>query len=531
MKIARMSILASVIWIGFLAGGPAAAQQPNPTPELIPPGQPMSQAAVAESSEAAGDFILSQYVPGETSYWLDGPGSAPSGLGPCCEVCGEGNSCPPEWYVLQEASVLTRSKPRRIPLTFELFNVEQLQQQGSAILRVSLGLTAVMQATTGTLGFDVAPGYGATLGRYLGRDTENRDHFIEFSFSGLNSWEDSHSINGFRFTQNTKVSIPVTVGVEDDEGDLVPVTQTVTFPADIGSLIRPFSTLEFGIEPWTDPTGGFNRADRHSMFYTSDIDDFQFNARIRPRSRADRLVLHPNGRWRRECQPGWYNSYLFGFRVMTMHERFEWHSSGAIQNYMYVPAETAEGEEYPRQLGQFTPFGDPVPVSGDYLIRTHNDLVGLQIGGDWIYRKCKWTWGMRAKAGPFMNFSDMSSRLHINAQAAQLVPVVDDEGEPTGGWAVVGGDPWLPAGTENVDIPYLVRRSGAALLAEVGFVGSYKIRPNLTLNAAYDFMWITGLALAPEQLIFEREPLQTVNVNDNGHTYSHGLRLGFEWRF
>ena len=54
-----------------------------------------------------------------------------------------------------------------------------------------------------------------TLGHYFARNTENRDHFIEFTFWGLNNWRDEASANGHR------VSILNSTGEKTSEqGDL-----------------------------------------------------------------------------------------------------------------------------------------------------------------------------------------------------------------------------------------------------------------------------------------------------------------------
>ena len=37
-------------------------------------------------------------------------------------------------------------------------------------------------------------------------------------------------------------------------------------------------------------------------------------------------MLHPDGQWQRECQPGTYMSYLYGLRFMQIDETFKFHS-------------------------------------------------------------------------------------------------------------------------------------------------------------------------------------------------------------
>ena len=50
---------------------------------------------------------------------------------------------------------------------------------------------------TKQLGLGIAPGYDVTIGHYFCRDRNNNDHFIEFTFWGLNSWSFSKYLNGY----------------------------------------------------------------------------------------------------------------------------------------------------------------------------------------------------------------------------------------------------------------------------------------------------------------------------------------------
>ena len=87
------------------------------------------------------------------------------------------------------------------------------------------------------------------------------------------------------------------------------------------------------------------------------------------------------------------------------------------------------------------------------------------------------------------------------------------------------GDPFV---TSDINFTSFGRRNGAALLGEFGFIGGYKMTPNFTLTAAYDFMWVVGISRAPGQVFFEVQPLEK-RVNDNGHMYAQGLTLGAEF--
>jgi hypothetical protein len=149
----------------------------------------------------------------------------------------------------------------------------------------------------------------------------------------------------------------------------------------------------------------------------------------------------------------------------------------------------------------FDPSGtlvDSVTNTGDYNVVTHNNLLGLQIGADMMFRECRWSWGIQAKVGPYVNFADQVSDIAAGPQGA-------------------------PTFTNHLSDA----RHNAALIAELGFVATYKFRPNLVGRASYDFMWASGLALAPEQLQYSTTPV--TQINTNGTVVFNGPSLGLEW--
>ena len=378
----------------------------------------------------------------------DGCGFDWSETGAGCEVCGGGSCAPPSFYIYQGIRVLNRTKSRATPLSFELL-------PASGFFIGNFGTT--------NLSFDVAAGYETTVGRYLGRDTENRDQFLEFSYWGMNSWRDTVSALGEAVTYNATIEDP------DNPGEAIQVPRAVA-----GNLFTPFPA----------DVGGFSRALEQTATYHSDINNFELNVWLRPRGR-NRLVLRPNGRWRRECQSGQFFSFLFGLRYLSIDEQFDFASRGRINVF------DDDGNLVADSM-----------LSGNYFVRTHNDLAGIQIGADLIQRNCKWSWGVRVKAGPAINFSDQVSR-------------------------VVTSAPNDPFATETLNERRVASQDEVSLIGEFGFIGTYQARPNLTLRASYDFMWITGLALAPEQITFDTNPPTTINTN--GIIFYHGLSLGAEW--
>ncbi|MEE8451235.1 MAG: BBP7 family outer membrane beta-barrel protein, partial [Thermoguttaceae bacterium] len=126
---------------------------------------------------------------------------------------------------------------------------------------------------------------------------------------------------------------------------------------------------------------------------------------------------------------------------------------------------------------------------------------GLQVGFDYVFRKCKWNWGFHGKTGPYINFADQISRI-----------VTDAAGDE-------------PAGPD-LDVRRVADADDAALLVEVGVEGSYKIRPNMSLRASYDLMWMVGMARAADQLDFDLGNIP--QLNNDATMFIHGLSLGVE---
>ncbi len=173
--------------------------------------------------------------------------------------------------------------------------------------------------TTKALGFDVAAGYYATVAHYLGRDTSNRDQFVEFGYWGMNTWDAFREANG--------VLLRVTSGSET---------------WDTGSLMSYFDPTDHISDANEQLIGrAFNNALEHDFYYRSEIHNFEVNVSLHPRGRPDRLVLYPNGRWRRERQPGCYLSYLAGLRCMLIDEEFAFAGRVTLSSTT-IPADEAE---------------------------------------------------------------------------------------------------------------------------------------------------------------------------------------------
>jgi len=417
--------------------------------------------------------------------------------GNCCATCGGGYCTPPCWYVEQGVRILNRSAPRNNDISFQFEEVKIFNSSGQ-VVSDTVQYNSLLD--THSWNYNIAPGYVATIGRYLGRDSLDRDDFLEFTYWGMNTWANSVFVDtGFRNQYETTTAdgrFTYSGG-----GDLVTpflVGASITSPLTglPTSTIPSQDSALFFNQPGGNGTintawgvGGFDHVDTHSVRIDSEMHNWELNIRLRPRGRPDQLVLNPSGRWQRECQPGTYMSYLVGLRYMTIGDGFHLHSQGTVTITDNTTGDTASK-----------------PVSGNYDTQTENDLLGLQIGSDIMFRRCKWAWGVKAKVGPYVNFS------------RDVKEIVND------GFTFAS-----PYTSYFFNDRYTHRQQTAALIGEVGFEATYKFKPNLMGRAAYDFMWINGLALAPEQLTWNLDPSKNNTINTNGGIYAHGITLGLEW--
>ena len=251
---------------------------------------------------------------------------------------------------------------------------------------------------------------------------------------------------------------------------------TPSYSSTYGSLYMPFN----------QNIGGFNRVDDVTYDVRHRVNNVELNYWLRPRALADQMVLEQNGHWVRQCQPR-----LVCGRI--------WSVCGRC-SLMMALACTPGGVV---QTGESSGT-----VTGDYVIDAHNSLLGFQVGGDLSYRACRWSLGTRYSVAPFINFANQQSEINSNGTA----------------------DPLSTYG--NFD--HLRRTNDdtvAAAALNLGFTGSYRILPHLVLRAAYDLMWVPGLALAPDQLDFSLNPDISQNttlakLNTGGTVFYQGLTLG-----
>lgn len=212
------------------------------------------------------------------------------------------------------------------PTSYTVFNnvVTSFLGPSGNLLTTQTGPSEVIN--TKQFGLNVAPGYDVTIGHYFCRDRNNNDHFVEFSFWGLNSWSNATTVNGYR--------VPVyaqTAGLYDaTRAELINLAQMnpVATGNTQGSLRTPFpmagtfTELPDATDEQKTLSLAFNYGTQHVFAYRSTMNNFELNGRFNPRGQPDRLVLHPDGRWRYECRPATDISYLYGMRLMQIDETF-----------------------------------------------------------------------------------------------------------------------------------------------------------------------------------------------------------------
>jgi len=181
------------------------------------------------------------------------------------------------------------------------------------------------------------------------------------------------------------------------------------------------------------------------------------------------------GRYHPRCQTF---EWLVGFRYLNLNERLR----------IY-------GER--DQIGQDGIFREE---TGVYNIRTNNNLYGAQVGARMRHWGERWGWEATGKAGIFGN----------DAQQEQYV--IDYEQ-----FAV---RPLTSASTDR-----------AAFVGELNLTGIYRLNENWNLRAGYNAMWISGVALAPNQLDFSGELPAGNQLSSNGSVFLHGVSCGVEARW
>ncbi|HUG71231.1 MAG TPA: hypothetical protein VMM76_26005 [Pirellulaceae bacterium] len=328
--------------------------------------------------------------------------------------------------------------------------------------------------------------YDITMdGIYLSRDKASRT--VDFASDGINgdiilSTDDLDFDDdlGFRLTASKQIFAGATLeftylGLLD--WSAAAVNRPAEFEDDIFSVLS-----DFGTNPAPDPnvpgSGGFDQTDRareHRISSTSSIDNFELNIRKR--------FTAPNCRLQ--------YSWLAGVRYLYLLEDFEYFTLGGDDD-LVQPGLQSRG-------------------SMDYDVQARNSLTGLQVGGDaWLNLVPGVNVGGDIKAGVYGNY--------VN-QTTNILATTSDP----------AGDVMFAESVNNYDL---------AMIADANMYFMWRLGPHWTVRAGYNFMFIEGVALGPENVnavvpaFFTGGVPGAVRVsslNEDGNVFYHGGFAGLEF--
>ena len=142
--------------------------------------------------------------------------------------------------------------------------------------------------------------------------------------------------------------------------------------------------------------------------------------------------------------------------------------------------------------------------TGVYNISTSNNLYGPQFGARVRRWRDKWGWEAAAKAGIVAN----------DAQQEQYILEFPDEPAPF---------PLRPLTSDA--------KARVAFVGELNLTGIYRLNDVWNLRGGYNAMWVSGVALAPDQLDFGSEVPASIQISSSGNVFLHGVSCGIEARW
>jgi len=178
-------------------------------------------------------------------------------------------------------------------------------------------------------------------------------------------------------------------------------------------------------------------------------------------------------------------SWLVGVRHFILNEKFRFFSQSGENG---IPG----------------PVTNIIPAQGRDDTDTTNDLTGLQIGGDtWICILPGLRAGAELQAGVYGNHIGVNTTIGSNMTQTQFREHLAD--------------------------------NNVSFLGQVNLLATYRINYNWSLRGGYQFLYVSGVALAPENFNpvapFINDPFRprVQHVFDNGFAFYHGWNVGVEF--
>ncbi|BBO31428.1 BBP7 family outer membrane beta-barrel protein [Lacipirellula parvula] len=191
----------------------------------------------------------------------------------------------------------------------------------------------------------------------------------------------------------------------------------------------------------------FDGARSMNYAYSSEMNSGELNYTVRTRMSRDQLQLQPNGTWVRAANPTKTYSYLAGLRYVDISEDLNWNADEI-------------------------PLTSTLSESGFYTVDTENRMLGTQIGGSFGYETARWSITATAKGGGYWN------RMHLNSAFQVGQTTILNSGE-----------------TDSTE-------DNLSFVGEAGILTKWHLRPNISLRAGLDILYVESIALAPFQVNF-----------------------------
>jgi hypothetical protein len=203
-----------------------------------------------------------------------------------------------------------------------------------------------------------------TVGRFLFRDMENRDHLLETTFFGF----------GQEF-QRDNVSSLLPNSLETGPSRIL-FNSVGTIPITTSGSYLALDNIDF------------DGSNSQAMAYTHELESLEFNYRVKQRMDRDWMVLRPNGEWVRQASPGMLKEFVAGIRWMSADEWLNWSAEGTRNGFMNVKA--------------------------------NNDLLGVQLGLGASQAFARWELAAKGLAGVYANFARVNRDFEVRNNAAVI---------------------------------------------------------------------------------------------------------------
>jgi hypothetical protein len=166
------------------------------------------------------------------------------------------------------------------------------------------------------------------------------------------------------------------------------------------------------------------------------------------------------------------------------------------------------------------------------LRRTYSDWVTWLVGFRWLEvdENLGADFGGGATHNLAVNNTLLGAQLGLDAMLWDVGPNLSINGVGKAGIFANDADALTTTAGIGGALP-LIPASGseASFVGEVGLNARYRWTDRLTLIGGYNLLWITGVALAPEQLATINITTGVATVSTDGSLFYHGANVGLEY--